>query len=317
MKRVTSKKTYDATVGIVIPCYNLGEYIHEAIDSIKAQTYNDFLLIVVDDASTDTSTRTTLKNLTLPKNARLVFEKKNLGLSGVRNKYMALFKTKYVFSFDPDDILDPLFLEKSVEYLENNPTKASVATWLDRFGIESGITKFDESTAKLPNMLITNNYLGSCLLRKEVFEEIGGYDTATVVYGAEDYDFWISVLERGWELGVIPEPLFHYRRLRTSSSFNSAQPERAVAWRKYITKKHRATYEEYLIDTVVGFEERASQSHAGYLDLLKRYNNLLNDYTTLHVYVENDLLPNMRQQEAYAKWSPYALAHKLKKKLIK
>jgi GT2 family glycosyltransferase len=313
----TSNKNYEATVGIVLPCYNLDKYIHEALESIKSQTFTDFLLVVVDDASTDPSTGKTLKELSLPKNAELIFEKKNLGLSGIRNKYMTRFKTKYVLSFDPDDILEPLFLEKCVSYLENNPNKAAVATWLNRFGIESGTTKFDESMAKLPEMLVANNYLGSCLLRKAVFEEIGGYDTAKVVYGAEDYNFWLFVLEHGWELGVIPEPLFNYRKLQNSSSFNSAQPEKAIAWRKYITQKHLATYEKYLTDTVAGFEKRASESHAGYIDLLKRYEGLLKDYTTLHTYVEDDLLPKMRQQELYVEQPLRAVAHKLKRRLSK
>ena len=201
---------------------------------------------------------------------------------------MRQFQTKYVFSFDHDDKLDPKFLERSVQYLETHPKKAAVATWLQRFGIESGITKFDEATAKLPEMLITNNYLGSCLLRKEVFEEIGGYDTSTVVYGAEDYDFWLSVLERKWELGVIQEPLFHYRRLPTSSSYNSALPAKAVAWRRYIVNKHADLYRHYLVDALVGFEKRASESHAGYLELLKRHDDITNDYNIIHSYVEEE-----------------------------
>jgi glycosyltransferase involved in cell wall biosynthesis len=306
---------YEATIGIVMPCYNLGNFIHEAIDSIFTQTFTNFKLIIVDDASTDKTTRKILEKLSLPKNASVVFEKKNLGLSGVRNKYMEKFKTKYVFSFDPDDILQPQFLEKSVEYLETHPKKAAVATWLDRFGIESGITKFSEKTATLPDMLVTNNYLGSCLLRKEVFEKIGGYDTAKVVYGAEDYDFWISVLEQKWELGVIPEPLFRYRRLNTSSSFNSALPERAIAWRKYIVQKHKASYETYMTDIIAAFEKRASESHAGYIDMRERHDHILEDYTILHTYVEDELLPKMRQQDVYLKSSVHAFFHKVKNKL--
>ena len=287
------------TVGIVMPCYNLGEYINEALDSLSKQTFQDFHVIIVDDVSNDMNTVKILKQLSLPENAELVFEKKNLGLSGVRNKYMHKFKTKYVFSFDPDDILDPLFLEKSVAYLESHPDKAAVAPWLDRFGIETGVSKLSEELASLPSMLINNHYLGSCVLRKEVFEQIGGYDTNRIVYGAEDYDFWLSVLENGWSLGVIPEPLFKYRRLENSSSSQSARPERAIEWRKYIVKKHSDLYKKYLLDVVLGYEKRAGEAHTGYLETYNQLTLISKDYEALHTYVEDDLVPRLKKYEAF------------------
>jgi len=280
-----------------MPCYNMGEYIKESIESLRNQTFKDFLVIIADDASTDKKTTEILRNLSLPPNISIVYEKNNLGLSGIRNKYMRQFDTKYVFSFDPDDVLQPNFLEKCVAYMEKHPEKAAVATWLDRFGIESGISKLSEELATLPSMLITNNYLGSCLLRKDVFTQVGGYDTADIVYGAEDYDFWLSVLEKNWSLGVIPEPLFRYRRLSTSSSSQSAKPEKAVKWRRYIVKKHIHLYREHLIDVVAGFEKRASDTHAGYLDTRLQLDRLSKDYETLHGYVEDDLLPKLHWQE--------------------
>ena len=302
------------SVGIIMPCYNMGEYIEESIESLKNQTFKDFVVIIADDASTDKKTTKILKNLSLPDNISVVYEKNNLGLSGIRNKYMRQFNTKYVFSFDPDDILRPGFLEKCVDYLENHPEKAAVATWLDKFGIETGISKLNEDLATLPAMLITNNYLGSCLLRKEAFNEVGGYDTTRVVYGAEDYDFWLSALEKGWSLGVIPEPLFRYRRLSTSSSSQSSKPEKSIQWRQYIVKKHLNLYQNYLVDVVVGFEERASNAHVGYLDTRHQLDLLSKDYETLHTYVEDDLLPSLhRAQEAVRKLNRFNPKHYAKK----
>jgi GT2 family glycosyltransferase len=232
---------------------------------------------------------------------------------------MRLFDTKYVFSFDPDDVLQPDFLEKCVAYMEKHPEKAAVATWLDRFGVESGISKLSEQLATLPSMLITNNYLGSCLLRKEVFVQVGGYDTAKVVYGAEDYDFWLSTLEKGWSLGVIPEPLFRYRRLSTSSSSQSAKPEKAVKWRRYIVEKHVSLYREYLVDVIVGFEKRASDAHVGYLETRYQLDRLSKDYETLHSYVEDDLLPQLRRHEVTIqklnRFSPKHYVHVIRKKI--
>ena len=296
--KTTPPATKSAAVGVIMPCYNMGEYIEDALRSLDNQTFKDFTIVIADDASTDIHTREKLKDIPLPDNATLVFEKKNLGLSGIRNKYMERFNTKYVFSFDPDDILEPTFLEECVQYMESHPDKAAVATWLDRFGTESGISKLKEDLATLPAMLITNNYLGSCVLRKEVFTQVGGYDTSSVVYGAEDYDFWLSTLERGWSLGVIPKPLFKYRRLSNSSSSQSAKPEKAVKWRQYIVDKHSALYREYLMDVVVGFEKRASDAHVGYLYTAEQLRLISKDYETLHTYVEDDLLPELRKYRA-------------------
>lgn len=282
-------------LGIVMPCYNLGQYIEDAITSLKNQTFQNFTAIIADDLSPDPETKKILTALDLPKNMSVIFEKKNLGLSGVRNKYMEAFKTKYVFSFDPDDILEPDFLEKCITYMEMHPEKAAVATWLNRFGSEEGISELNEERATLPSMLITNNYLGSCVLRKEVFTQIGGYDTNRVAYGAEDYDFWLSVLESGWSLGVIPEPLFRYRRTTESSSSQSAKPERAVEWRRYIVEKHDKLYKKYLTDVLVGFEKRASEAHIGYIDTYNQLRLIANDYETLHTYVEGELIPQLNK----------------------
>lgn len=289
-----------ADIGIVMPCYNLGKYIEDALESLRKQTFQNFVAIIADDASTDPKTHEILKSLNLPDNISIVFEKKNLGLSGIRNKYMRKFNTKYVFSFDPDDILLPDFLEKCVDYMEVHPEKAAVATWLDRFGFESGISKLNEEAATLPAMLITNNYLGSCVLRKEVFLSVGGYDTAKVIYGAEDYDFWLSVLEKGWSLGVIQEALFRYRRLPDSSSSQSAKPEKAVKWRRYLVEKHENLYKKYLVDVITGFEKRASEAHVGYTQTAEQLSLISNDYEILHTYVEEDLLPHLHKYEDVA-----------------
>lgn len=282
-------------VSIIMPCYNLGRYVEDALESLSKQTFQNFHLTIVDDASTDPETKKILGNLVLPKNANLITEKKNLGLSGVRNKYIRKAKSKYVFSFDPDDVLKPTFLEKSVAYLESNPKKAAVATWLEKFGIESGVVKLNKESASLPSMLISNHYLGSCVFRKKVFSEVGGYDTAQVVYGAEDYDFWLSVLERGWSLGVIEEPLFRYRRLANSSSSQSSTPEKSVQWRKYIVEKHINLYSKNLLAVVVGFEKRASESHTGYIDTSRKLTLISQDYKELHTYVEADLIPKLNR----------------------
>lgn len=275
-------------VGVFMPCYNYGQYIQEALDSLFKQTFQDFELIIADDASPDPKTIQTLKNLKLPKGT-VHFEKKNMGLNNIRNKYMSQFKTKYVISFDADDVLDPQFLEKCVDYLEKHPKKASVAVWLQLFGTQSGIVKFDENKTGFPDMLISNNYLGSCLMRKEVFDDIGGYDSAKEVDGAEDYDFWLTAIEHGWSLGVLPEALFHYRRTDTSLSARSAMPEMTMIWRKKIIEKHIESYQKYLQETLLGFELRASNAHAGYIETNAKYEHL-------HDYVENDLIPKIKQQ---------------------
>jgi glycosyltransferase involved in cell wall biosynthesis len=119
-------------VSVVIPCYNLGAFLDEAIRSVLAQTYRAFEIIVVDDGSTDEQTRTLLD--TLETGATSVIRSANLGLSAARNLGIRHAAGEYICTLDADDRLRPACLERSVALLDERRELAFVSHWVQAFG---------------------------------------------------------------------------------------------------------------------------------------------------------------------------------------
>lgn len=107
-------------VSVIVPCYNLGQYLDETIDSILAQTYQDFKIIIVNDGSTDGDTIELLKTYNKPKTQ--VIHTENQGPSAARSAGIPLAKGQYILPLDADDLIGDTYLEKAVEVLDKDPS---------------------------------------------------------------------------------------------------------------------------------------------------------------------------------------------------
>src|SRR5690606_13489679 len=118
-------------ISVVLPAYNAELYIKEAIDSVLAQTFTNFELIILNDGSTDKTEEIILSY----QDSRIVYVKNehNLGLIGTLNKGMALAKGKYIARMDADDICFPERFEKQVAFLEKNKEYIICGTSAYRF----------------------------------------------------------------------------------------------------------------------------------------------------------------------------------------
>src|SRR2546428_12065850 len=123
-------------VAVIIPCYNRGRYLDEAVESVLAQTFEDFEILVVDDGSTEDETRRLLASYDKPR-TRIVHSE-NRGLPAAKNLGLAHTTGPYVCMLDADDRLDPCLLEKSVAALDGDSPIAFESHWLGRFGDEEG-----------------------------------------------------------------------------------------------------------------------------------------------------------------------------------
>src|SRR5262245_46110377 len=132
---VVTSATDGVKVSVIIPCYNLGRYLDEAVESVQKQTFQDFEILVVDDGSTDPDTRSLLEEYERPR-LQLV-RSENRGLPCARNLGLAHTTGDYVCMLDADDLLEPTCLEKSVAVLDQDPSIAFVSHWLRAFGDES------------------------------------------------------------------------------------------------------------------------------------------------------------------------------------
>src|SRR5262245_34012598 len=121
-------------VSVIVPCYNLGQYLDEAVASVLAQTYQNFEILVVDDGSTEPLTQALLADYSRPKTS--VIRIPHAGVSAARNAGLARARGAYFCALDADDRLEPSFLEKTVAALDADPAVTFVSCWLRTFGDE-------------------------------------------------------------------------------------------------------------------------------------------------------------------------------------
>lgn len=227
------------TVSVIVTCWNLGMYLPDTLRSIRAQTFTDYELCVVDDGSTDAETLQVLS--ALPSDIIRVTTT-NRGLPAARNAGVQHTTGTFICAVDADDILRPRLLEESVHRLEATPTLAFISHWIRAFGDESW--DWCPDSCDLPGLLDINTVNGSALVRRTAVEAIGGWDE-TMTGGGEDWEFWIRMVSRGYCGAVIPEILFEYRRRPDSMSRLKFGRNGHAAVYRSIVERHPAVFREH------------------------------------------------------------------------
>ncbi|NJP08450.1 MAG: glycosyltransferase family 2 protein [Leptolyngbyaceae cyanobacterium RU_5_1] len=200
------------TVSVIMPCYNQGHYLDEAVASVLAQTYQSFEIIVINDGSTDPETTRLLKHYEKP---NVIIHTANQGPSAARNTGIQQARGEYILPLDSDDRIAPTYLEKAVHILNTEPDAGIVYSQAEQFGDKSGL--FDVPAYSFPEILLGNMIFNSSFYRKVDWEKVGGYNE-NMVWGWEDYDFWLSIIELGRDVIRIPEVLYFHRELPNSRS---------------------------------------------------------------------------------------------------
>jgi GT2 family glycosyltransferase len=234
-------------VSVIIPCYNLGQYLDEAVESVLSQTCQDFEILVVDDGSTDPATQALLADYRRPKTR--VIQVAHGGLAAARNVGVANTTGVYLCALDADDRLDPTYFEKAIPVLDADPSIAFVSCWLRTFGDEEW--EWKPERCDLPTLLWEDTVLTAALVRREAVIAIGGYDMAMPVQGDEDWDLWLTLVERGYRGVILPEALFNYRRRAGSMSTVCWYGKGHLPLASYRVAKHRETYQTHLFDVLL------------------------------------------------------------------
>ncbi|SFZ92958.1 hypothetical protein SAMN05428642_1021098 [Flaviramulus basaltis] len=228
----------NSNVTVVIPCFNDGDFIIEALNSILNQTLKAEKIIIVDDGS-DIKTKKNLETIQY-ENVEVVFQD-NKGVCKARNVGIGLAKTEYILNLDADDYFELNFIEKAVEILNDNLNIGVVGCFykmLKNKKIGNKIIKpLGGSTT---NFLAKNNAMNCSMFRKKCWEQASGYDE-NMYNGYEDWDFWLSILKNGWLMYIIKEPLFIYR-VKTISRDSNALENHDTELRNYIFQKHKQIY---------------------------------------------------------------------------
>lgn len=199
-----------ADVAVVIPCYNYGRFIGEALQSVADQTERSLEVIVVDDRSTDDSVD--VAGAWLRKHANRFVRaihlrnRTNSRLSLTRNAGFAAAEAALVFPLDADNTLTPDCLALLRRRITATGAAAAHPT-LDRFG---GDTKQLPALAWDPDRMKHGNYIDAmALIRRSVWSHVGGYEPMPL--GWEDFDFWCLLVEAGLWSVAVPEAVARYR----------------------------------------------------------------------------------------------------------
>lgn len=211
----------EPAVSIVIPAFNASWCIRRAVDSVLAQTFTDFELIVVDDGSTDE----TAEILRSYGDALRVVSQPNGGMSCARNAGIRIARGRYIAFLDADDRWLPAKLERQVKLLDDRPALAfcaATATLEDPDGNVLGAWGCSGSgTASVADVFAAHALIAggasSVLARRDLVGTLGGFDET--LFGAEDTDLWIRLAALG-HFACIPEALVVVLKRPGSASRN-------------------------------------------------------------------------------------------------
>lgn len=204
-------RTGNAILSIVIPCYNQGAYLKDALDSLALLDKSQVEVIIVNDGSSDDYTNSYLEELSR-QGYHVIFQD-NQGLGAARNSGIKAASGKYVLPLDADNKIFPDYVTGSVSVLENDEEVAVVYGNAEYFGDKKGVLKPGPFNLQ---QLMLGNYIDACaVIRKAVIDEVGYYENMKIM-GYEDWDLWLRIALKGYKFHYIDKILFSYRVHRSS-----------------------------------------------------------------------------------------------------
>lgn len=248
-----------ASVSVVIPCYNAGDLLIEAVESALAQTHLDLEVVVVDDGSTDPRTRQLLAEASWPRTR--IIHQENAGPAAARNTAIRHSRGDYILPLDADDKIESTYVEKALAVMVGNPNVGIVYCKANKFGAETG--PWTLPAYSLRELVIDNVIFVTSLFRRSDWELVGGFNQS-LRHGVEDYEFWVKIVGLGREVVQLDEYLFSYRTQDVSRT-TGFTADRSVVVSTY-ADIFRANIDFYARNAEFLFEHRF-----GLYDELMRY----------------------------------------------
>ena len=216
-----------ALISIIIPVFNGEQTIRETINSVLAQTFKDFELIIIDDGSKDQ----TLKVVRSINDARIkVFSYPNANQAVSRNRGLSHAVGDFIAFLDADDLWTPDKLKVQLQALKENPQAALVYSWtnlIDEFGQFLRPGCLISAAGNVYKKLLLTNFLengSNPLIRRQALETVGGFEAALTP--AEDWDMYLRLAVH-YPFVVVPSPQILYRVSNKSASTNVSRMEAA------------------------------------------------------------------------------------------
>jgi glycosyltransferase involved in cell wall biosynthesis len=208
-----------ARVCVMMPAHDAAPYIEAAIDSVLAQDYPAFSLLVVDDGSTDATAEILARYAARDARVRVLRNERNSGIVATRNRLLdeADRQAKYLAVLDADDVCLPGRLQKQVAFLERHPDHAAVGchtSIIDEAGRTIGERRYPTSSAELRRVITRFNPFAqsAVMLRRSAVDAVGRYDPRYP--RCQDYELWLRLASR-YPLANLDEVLIGYRVSQT------------------------------------------------------------------------------------------------------
>jgi glycosyltransferase involved in cell wall biosynthesis len=234
-------------ISVLLPVYNGGQYLYEAVESTLAQSFSDFELLILNDGSTDNSSRVLQELETRDQRIRVI-SRENRGLNRSLNELVLAARGQYLARMDQDDVCMPSRFQRQIEFLESHPDHVAVGGWImqmNEVGLPIGIIKSPCEHTEIDGA----NLKGYCsvwhptaFMRKDAMVAVEGYRDE--YDSAADLDLWLRLAEIG-KIANVPEIVLRYRlhagstsQLKIDAQRASAERACSSAWQRRGTAGH-------------------------------------------------------------------------------
>ena len=202
-----------ARISVLMGIYNCASTLPEALDSLYAQTYQDFKIILCDDGSKDDTYAVAKQYADRHDNIVLLRNERNMGLNYTLNRCLEYADTEYCARMDGDDISLPERFEKEIKFLDEHLEYAIVSCpmiYFDEKG-EFGRGKGGYEPNKASFIYGTPHCHAPCMVRREAYVAVGGYTTSSKLLRVEDYHLWLKMYAYGMRGYNLNECLYAMR----------------------------------------------------------------------------------------------------------
>ncbi|GHV10395.1 glycosyl transferase [Bacteroidia bacterium] len=226
-------------VSIIIPCYNGEKFIAETLDSVRRQTYTQWECIIMDDGSTDHSAAI-VKEYANQDHRFTYLIQNNQGVAIARNTAIKASHGIYILPLDADDLIDPHYIDEAVKVLDSQPEVKVVYCNAEKFGRKKGKWELPDYDF---NLLLSRNLIFcSALFRRTDFDKTIGYNPN--MSGMEDWDFWLSFLNKDDVVIRLPQTYLFYRTHRVSRNRQAMKQLEQIHQQIYLN--HKELYINYI-----------------------------------------------------------------------
>jgi teichuronic acid biosynthesis glycosyltransferase TuaG len=219
----------NSLVSIITPSYNSAKFIKQCIESVIAQTYTNWEMLIVDDYSSDNSLQI-LKKYN-DKRIQLIELDKNVGASESRNVAIRKAKGKYIAFLDSDDLWEPQKLEKQISFMETEDIAFSFSTYQPMSDDESKLYSIIHAPKIVTYSFYLKKTIIGCLTVVIDREKTGGFEMPNI-RSSHDMALWLLIMRRGFDAYGLDENLARYRIVSTSNTANKWRAAKDV-WMVY------------------------------------------------------------------------------------